>query len=143
MALLWLINGVLTTTTYYPSSHKHGSGKWPPWRLKSSSRPPFSTSMIMGEREAWPVFQKLTVPKTNSSSLKKPLGWITWTKIQFPRGIWIYRFAHMYIYIYIFIYTYIYIYHIDIDCIHNYVCIHIYICIYIYIFVSIFMYIYI
>ena len=34
----------------YPSSHYHGSGKWPPWRLKSSSRPPFSTSMIMGER---------------------------------------------------------------------------------------------
>ena len=34
----------------YPSSHNHGSGKLPPWRLKSSSRPPFSTSMIMGER---------------------------------------------------------------------------------------------
>ena len=26
------------------------SGKWPIWRLKSSSRPPFSTSMIMGGR---------------------------------------------------------------------------------------------
>ena len=37
-------------TAIYPSSHNHGSGKWPPWRLKSSSRPPFSTSMIMGER---------------------------------------------------------------------------------------------
>ena len=37
-------------STYYPSSHNHGSGTWPPWRLKSSSRPPFSTSMIMGGR---------------------------------------------------------------------------------------------
>ncbi len=37
-----------------PSSHNHGSGKWPPWRLKSyksSSRPSFSTSMIMGVGE--------------------------------------------------------------------------------------------
>ena len=35
----------------YLSSHNHGSGKWPPWRLKSSSRTPiFHWTMIMGER---------------------------------------------------------------------------------------------
>ncbi len=35
---------------WYPFAHNHGNRKWAPWRLKSSSRPPFSTSMIMGER---------------------------------------------------------------------------------------------
>ena len=49
----------------YPSSHNHGSGKWPPWRLKSSSRPPFSTTMIVGER----------VPEVAKVSSKKgPFG---------------------------------------------------------------------
>ena len=33
----------------YPSSHNHGSGKYPIWRLNTSSRTPFST-MIMGGR---------------------------------------------------------------------------------------------
>ena len=31
-------------------SHNHGSGKWPFWRLNSSSRALFSTSMIVGGR---------------------------------------------------------------------------------------------
>ena len=39
-------------TPTYPSSHNHGSGKWPAKgdEIKSFSRPPFSTSMIMGGR---------------------------------------------------------------------------------------------
>ena len=32
----------------YAFSHNHGSGKWPLWRLKSSAREPFDTSMIVG-----------------------------------------------------------------------------------------------
>ena len=36
----------------YPSSHNHGSGKWPPQRrLKSSSRHPFSTEPWLWENE--------------------------------------------------------------------------------------------
>ena len=43
-----LVSGRVTLK--YPSSYIHRSGKWPLWRLKSSSRPPFFTSMIMGGR---------------------------------------------------------------------------------------------
>ena len=32
------------------SMMNHGSGKWPIWRLNTSARTPFSTSMIMGGR---------------------------------------------------------------------------------------------
>ncbi len=40
----WYKSTLKRIIEFYPSSHNHGSGKWPPWRLKSSSRPPFSTS---------------------------------------------------------------------------------------------------
>ena len=38
----------------------------PPWRLKSSSRDPFSTSMIMGGRVINLDFQGKTIPSQNS-----------------------------------------------------------------------------
>ena len=52
---LWLQVKWWIGILYYPSSHNHGSGKRPPWRLKPVIlfRPPFST-MIMGERiDTW------------------------------------------------------------------------------------------
>ena len=44
------------------------SGKWPPWRLESSSRPPFSTSMIMGERVRCKLVSCLWIPPDDCHS---------------------------------------------------------------------------
>ena len=53
----------------YLPSHNHESGKWPPWRLKSSARPPCSTSMIMGDRVFFCVVDSHGKPASFS---KKP-----------------------------------------------------------------------
>ena len=57
----------------YPSSHNHGSGKKTIWKLNTSSRTPFSTSMIMGRKNSLPL--KNGFPK-NLEALRQSAGFL-------------------------------------------------------------------
>ena len=58
---------------WYPSSHNHGSGKWPHYRGNWSCRDPFSTSMILGGRIYSEIPMTHLLPRKNPSYF--PLYW--------------------------------------------------------------------